>query len=158
MSHETTVETDIQDPTVIRATILWLADKVARRLRKGGYIGRTISVKVRSSDFFTISRSRTIPVFTDQCHVIFHHAIRLVPKEYGLKFRVRLLGVRVSHLRKIHDFGEYDKAVEDNYDSAQLEFEEMTGTGEALKLTEAVDSIRDKYGDKIIKLAGTLLY
>jgi DNA polymerase-4 len=157
MSHETTVGEDIQDPTIIKATVLWLADKVARRMRKGGYIGRTISVKVRASDFTTITRSHSIAYPTDRCDIIFQHAIRLVPKEYGMKYRVRLLGVRVSQLKKIRDFGEYDKAVREVNDNGQMELDINEEREEVGKLTEAVDSIRDKFGEKSIWLAGTML-
>ena len=157
MSHETTVSKDIQDPTVIKATILWLADKVARRMRKGGYIGRTISVKVRASDFSTITRGHSIPYPTDRCDIIFQNAIRLVPKEYGMKYQVRLLGVRVSQLKKIREFGDFDKAVIGNHDDSQMELDIDEGQEQVEKLTEAVDSIRDKYGEKSIWLAGTML-
>lgn len=153
MSHETTLRRDIQDPTVIKATALWLADKVARRMRKNGYIGRTISVKVRSSDFTTITRSHTIQRPTDRCDIIYHHAVKLVPKEYGMKHRVRLLGVRVSHLKKIRKAnGERIAAGDD----LQLELIEDTTEKKVNQLTGAVDSIRDKYGESIIKYAGSM--
>ena len=155
MSHETTLSVDIQDPSLIRSTVLWLADKVARRMRKGGYTGRTISVKVRSSDFKTITRSYTIPRPTDRCDVIFQHAIRLVPKEYGMKFRVRLLGVRVSHLNKIR-VGDEDDRLPENGQSCQLELLNDAAETHIMHLTSAVDAIRDKYGEHSIKLAGTL--
>jgi DNA polymerase-4 len=158
MSHETTLKSDILDPSLIKATILWLSDKVARRMRKSGYIGRTISVKVRSSDFHTITRSHTIPRPTDRCDIIFHNAVRLVPKEYGMKTRVRLLGVRVSHLKKIRFDSDEDEARSDvdNDNCCQLELIEDVTETEINRLTEAVDAIRDKYGEHSIKLAGTI--
>lgn len=159
MSHETTMTTDIQDPSHIKATILWLADKVARRMRRHGYIGRTISVKIRSFNFKTISRAQTISRPTDRCDIIFKQAIGLVPKEYGMKIPVRLLGVRVSHLQKIGDDAndEPGKPRINNNDSLQLELPVDTGEIDINRLTEAVDAIRDRYGERIIKLAGTML-
>ncbi len=157
MSHETTMMTDIQDPTVIKATILWLADKVARRMRKGGYIGGTISVKVRSSDFKTITRSHSITRPTDRCDIIFENALRLVPKEYGMKIKVRLLGVRVSHLVKIGRGDDDDREGDFGRNGQpQLEFMVDDVENHVRKLTGAVDAIRDKYGEHSIKLAGTL--
>jgi DNA polymerase-4 len=160
MSHETTLREDIQDPSIMKATILWLSDKVARRMRKGGFIGRTISVKVRSSNFDTITRSHTINGATDRCDVIFQQALKLIPKEYGMKTKVRLLGVRVSHLKK-NAIGEDDELDEQSDHvttkmSPQLDMiadinEEVYG-----KLTSAVDAIRDKFGEHSIKLAGTM--
>lgn len=157
MSHETTLPQDIYDPSLIKATILWLSDKVARRLRKGGYAGRTISVKIRSASFATITRSHTVARLTDRCDVIFHHAVRLVPREYGMKTKVRLLGVRVSNLRKIRGSGDDETA--DLFtapDSPQMELMVDHVEDHVHRLTEAVDAIRDKYGEHIIKLAGTI--
>lgn len=157
MSHETTVSQDIQDPTIIKSTILWLADKVTRRMRKGGYIGRTVSVKIRSSDFSTITRSHSIAYPTDRCDIIFQQAIRLVPKEYGMKYKVRLLGVQVSQLKKIREIGDFDKTVTDSPANGQMELAVDNDLEDVTRLTEAVDSIRDKYGERSIWLAGTML-
>lgn len=85
MSHETTFPVDLLDPTLLKATILWLSDKVARRMRRHRYLGRTISVKIRAADFKTITRSYTIKNDTDRCDVIFQQALRLIPNEFGMK-------------------------------------------------------------------------
>ncbi|MCP4566398.1 MAG: DNA polymerase IV [FCB group bacterium] len=158
MSHETTLGKDLQDPTRIKATVLWLADKVARRLRRRGYIGRTISVKIRSHDFQTITRSHTINHPTDRCDVVFQQAMRLIPKEYGMKIPVRLLGVRMSQLIKIRFNDQGDETLNHKTgESVQLELMVNPQEEEIGRLTEAVDAIRDRYGEKSIKLAGTLL-
>ncbi|HET8682672.1 MAG TPA: DNA polymerase IV, partial [Micromonosporaceae bacterium] len=59
---ETTFDEDVADPAVIRRTLLALAGKVATRVRRAGLTGRTVALKVRLSDFRTLSRSRTLPV------------------------------------------------------------------------------------------------
>ncbi len=160
MSHETTLREDIQDPTMIKATILWLSDKVARRMRRGGYVGRTVSVKIRSSDFKTITRSHSITRSTDRCDVIFKTALGLIPKEYGMRIKVRLLGVRMSHLERISTGeGEDDGYVEyDSESQAGRQLELITDVDEQRikELTHAVDAIRNKFGEQSIKLAGTL--
>jgi len=144
MSHETTLAADISDIDKIYSTLLWLSDKVARRLRRDNFYGRTISVKVRSSDFKTITRDKTLFRPTDQSKVIFETAKRLVPREYGPKIKIRLLGVRVSQLEK-------------KQTDIQLSLIEDT-TGNKLKAgSEAIDKIRDRYGSSSIKLAGTRL-
>ncbi len=160
MSHETTLREDIQDPSMIRATILWLSDKVARRMRRGGYVGRTVSVKIRSSDFKTITRSHTIIRSTDRCDVIFKTALGLVPKEYGMKIKVRLLGVRMSHLERVSaGDDEDDEAVVHNAGEKvgrQLELITDVHEHRIKELTHAVDAIRNKFGEHSIKLAGTM--
>ncbi|MFH1701523.1 MAG: DNA polymerase IV [Candidatus Zixiibacteriota bacterium] len=153
MSHETTLRVDIYDPTIIKATLLWLSDKVARRMRRHGYVGCTISVKIRSSDFTTITRAHTLRRPTDRCDIIFHNAVKLIPKEYGMKYKVRLLGVRASQLKKIKS-----SSGNDINSDLMSQYELILDNREEKykKLTGAMDNIRDKYGEHIIKLAGSM--
>jgi len=144
MSHETTLAHDLRNIDRIYSTILWLSDKVARRLRRGGYVGRTVSVKVRSRSFETITRDHTLAVPTDQCKIINQTARKIIPREYGVRIPVRLLGVKVSHLTKTQ--GE-----------TQLNLLENTDLNKLSSTSRAVDRIRDRYGDGLIKLAGTQL-
>jgi len=141
MSHETTLGDDIYRIDKIYATLLWLADKVSRRLRQDDFMGKTVGVKIRSSDFKTITRERTLARPTDQARVIYQTARKLVPREYGPGIKVRLLGVRVSRLEKTQ--AERQLSLIDDR------------TGEKLSLTSmAVDRLRERYGDRIIKYAG----
>jgi len=160
MSHETTLREDIQDPSIIRGTILWLSDKVARRMRRGGYVGRTVSVKIRSADFETTTRSHTIQRSTDRCDVIFKTALGLIPKEYGMKVKVRLLGVRMSHLERVAAGDDEDEefGIDDvsGCDGRQLELMVDDHEQRVKELNEAMDTIRNKYGEHSIKLAGTM--
>lgn len=145
MSHETTLAVDLHEIDKIYATLLWLSDKVARRLRQGGFLAKTISVKVRSSNFQTITRDKTISHPTDQCKLIYETAKKIVPREYGPKVKVRLLGVKASNL------------IENNIDTQISMIPDVTGN----KLSNsscAIDKIRDRYGSSSIKLAGTKLY
>jgi nucleotidyltransferase/DNA polymerase involved in DNA repair len=142
MSHETTLAVDISQIDKIYATLLWLSDRVSRRLRKYGYHGKTISVKVRSSDFKTITRDKTLSRPTDHSRVIYETAKRLVPREYGPRIRIRLLGVRVSQLEK-------------KKDSPQLNLIEDFTNNKLEESSKAVDNIRNRYGESAIKLAGT---
>ncbi|MDD4051096.1 MAG: DNA polymerase IV [candidate division Zixibacteria bacterium] len=154
MSHETTVSKDIQDPTIIKATVLWLSDKVSRRMRRRGFVGRTVSVKIRSSDFFTITRSHTLSRPTDRSDVLYYHAMKLIPREFGMKFKVRLLGVRMSELSRRDRID--DVNYPDSPDLGQLDLSLFDDEVKTNRLTKAVDSIRDKYGEGSVLLAGTL--
>jgi DNA polymerase-4 len=94
---ETTFDTDIEDPDLIRRTLLALAGKAATRLRQTAQVGRTVSIKVRLADFRTLNRSRTLGSPTDVTREIFDTAWSLYeilrPGD-----RIRLLGVRVEGL------------------------------------------------------------
>ncbi|MCZ7418134.1 MULTISPECIES: DNA polymerase IV [unclassified Micromonospora] len=94
---EVTFDVDVDDPAEIRRTLLALAEKVGARLRAGGQVGRTVSLKVRTADFRTVSRARTLDVPTDVAREMFDTSWALYtalnPGE-----RIRLLGVRAEGL------------------------------------------------------------
>lgn len=98
VGNEETFAVDIDDPEVIHARLLRLADQVAARLRAAGYVGRTVSVKVRFADFSTITRSRTLRHPTDVGKEIYDTA-RALYDGLGLqRVRIRLVGVRMEGL------------------------------------------------------------
>lgn len=94
---EVTFDVDVVDPQQIRRSLLALSEKVGSRLRGAGQVGRTVSLKVRLSDFRTVNRSRTLGVATDVAREIFDTSwglwTALEPGE-----PVRLVGVRVEGL------------------------------------------------------------
>ena len=65
IGHEETFHEDVSDPVFLRSELLRLSDRVARRLRKGGWDAATVAIKVRFADFTTVSRSRTLAEPTD---------------------------------------------------------------------------------------------
>jgi DNA polymerase-4 len=94
---EVTFDSDVADPAAVRRTLLALAGRVARRLRAGGQVGRTVAVKIRFADFRTIHRSRTLPIPTDTAHEVFATAWSLFQAQQ-VAHRIRLVGVRVEGL------------------------------------------------------------
>jgi len=94
---EVTFDVDVDDPVIVRRTLLALARRAAGRLRGAGQVGRTVSIKVRLADFRTLSRSRTLSGPTDVTNEIFETAWALYdvlrPGD-----RIRLLGVRIEGL------------------------------------------------------------
>ncbi len=98
LGNEETFAHDIDDPEVIHAHLLRLADQVAGRLRRSGQVGRTVSVKVRFADFTTLTRSRTLTSPTDVGREIYD-TVRHLYDALGLeRVRIRLVGVRVEGL------------------------------------------------------------
>ena len=98
VGNEETFEHDIDDPVIIHAHLLRLSDQVAGRLRAAGYVGRTVSLKVRFADFSTITRSRTLTHSTDVGKEIYD-TVRGLYESLGLqRVRIRLVGVRMEGL------------------------------------------------------------
>ncbi len=96
---EETFATDIDDPDRIRRELLRLSGRTAQGLRAGGYVARTVSVKLRLASFKTLTRSRTLPYPTDVAREIYTTACALYESS-GLDrgVRLRLVGVRASGL------------------------------------------------------------
>ena len=97
ISVEDTYEVDHSERRLIDALIDSQAAKVGKRLRKAKLSGRTVSLKVRLSDFSTLTRSTTLPAPTDDARVISRHA-RALMAHLDPELGVRLLGVGVSGL------------------------------------------------------------
>ncbi|SDQ53948.1 DNA polymerase IV [Quadrisphaera sp. DSM 44207] len=95
---EETFARDVSDPDVVLRELLRLSERTAARLRSGGHVGRTVVLKVRFSDFTTITRSRTLREPTDVGREVYGTAAALW-RSLGLqRARIRLVGVRVEGL------------------------------------------------------------
>lgn len=95
---ETTFDADLRDDAAIEAQVLAMADRCARHLRTKGLAGRTVSLKVRTADFTTLTRSRTLHLPTDATAEIFAAARDLLGSVDRGGLAVRLVGVRVEGL------------------------------------------------------------
>lgn len=98
IGHEETFLHDIADRTMLRSELRRLADRVAGRLRQGGFEASTISLKLRYADFTTLSRASTLAEPTDVGQRIGDVAIGLFDA-LELSQPVRLIGVRAEKLR-----------------------------------------------------------
>ena len=83
---------------MLRSELRRLADRVAARLRSGGWEARTIALKLRYADFTTLSRASSLPEPTDVGQRIGDVAIGLFDA-LELTQPVRLIGVRAEKLR-----------------------------------------------------------
>ncbi len=98
IGSEETFERDTDSTEAVEREILRLSQRVASRMRSAGYKGRTVTLKVRFSDFTTVTRSRTLAEPTDVSRDVHSTAIMLF-RALGLqRARLRLVGVRVEGL------------------------------------------------------------
>ena len=98
MSAEETFERDVDDLDVLRRELLRLAEKVARRLRRGNVAARTVVLKLRYANFQTITRSKTLPLPTDEATQLHREVCALLDALRLERFRVRLIGLGTSNL------------------------------------------------------------
>ncbi len=93
---EETFAVDVDDPVVVHRELLRLSERTAGRLRAAGQVGRTVSIKIRFSDFTTITRSRTLGEATDVGRTVYETALSLYGALGLERARLRLVGVRVE--------------------------------------------------------------
>jgi DNA polymerase-4 len=98
IGHQETLGRDTDDPDVVRREILRMADKAARRMRKAGVFGRTITLSVRFADFSELTRAAQAPTPTDVAEEIYSVAVALYARLGIERARIRRVGVRVSGL------------------------------------------------------------
>jgi DNA polymerase IV len=94
-SVETTFDYDVTDPSRLEEVIAGQSDRLAAELAKREAAGRTIGIKVRTDDFATFTRVRSIKSFTNDPETIRGVALELL-RENLPERPVRLLGVRVA--------------------------------------------------------------
>jgi DNA polymerase-4 len=101
MGAEETFSRDTADPVVISRELLRLSARVTSRMRAAGLTGQTVAIRVRYSDFTTLSRSHTLADPTDVTSQVHAEAFRLfqVLADQAGPRRIRLVGVRVEGLR-----------------------------------------------------------
>jgi DNA polymerase IV len=143
VGHEQTYSTDLHSVAEVEREVLRLCDAVAARLAPTGLAGTTVTVKVRFSDFATITRSATpsVPVAaTSSLTAVARELVATVDPAPG----VRLLGVSVSGLVAA--------------DAArQLSFDDVIhGDLDGLHVQRTVDAIRDRWGTDAIGPAALL--
>ncbi|GMA92661.1 DNA polymerase IV [Homoserinibacter gongjuensis] len=140
IGHETTFETDRTDAAELHRVLLQLADGVGQRLRRSGVLGRTIAIKLRFSDFTTISRSRTLGEPTDVSRRIYEAARELYDQANSSARPVRLIGVRAEQL--VGDGGSALGLWDDDEDWREAE--------------QTVDAITERFGAGAVRPAALL--
>lgn len=143
IGHEETFSEDITELELAKKELLALANKVARRMRHEWLQGRTITLKVKYSDFVLITRSATLPEPTDDALEIYSNACRLLTKTAVGKRPARLLGISLSQLVNAEMEGQLSLFLEDRASKKK-------------GLNTALDSICEKFGDRAIR-PGTLV-
>jgi len=100
ISRETTFQIDTDNWNVIAKNLAELTRDVVDTIKESGYKGKTVTVKIRFSDFNTYTRAKTLDDFSDSLEIIRKAAFESLGR-IELKKKVRLVGVRVSSLKKI---------------------------------------------------------
>jgi DNA polymerase-4 len=140
VSHEHTFGDDTADAELLESTLAKLSQMVGRRLREHSLHARTVTIKLRYTDFSTFTRAHTLDAATNLDIELIEHS-RLLFRKNWTGAAVRLLGVQTSSL--VHDEG-------------QLSLLESEKTRKWRSALGAADRLRDRFGEKSISVASGL--
>jgi len=122
LATERTFSENLSSEVFMLKKLEHIAEEVSRRLEKSKVAGKTITLKIKYSDFTLQTRSKTLPYFVSDNSIILETAKELLYQE-KLNNSVRLLGISLSNLntdknRNSKSNNEDKKAV-----SVQLKFD-----------------------------------
>ncbi len=140
ISHETTLAKNTFDPDFLHALIAGLTEKVVIRLYRGGWLARTVGIRMRYPSFKTITREQTLAAPTDSYGEILSTVAKLVPVDRVVSKGVRLIGVRSSRLIQREELRQLEL-----FDDGRAKEERLNAT---------IHDLRTKFGNGIIKRAG----
>jgi DNA polymerase IV len=138
ISHEHTFGSDTPDLEALESTLARLSEMVGRRLRDHRLYARTLQLKLRYSNFSTITRAHSLEQPTQIDTEIFEQIRTLFHRNWRPGSPVRLLGVQAS------SFESADR---------QLHLLEQDQHNRWTQALSAVDRLRDKYGEAAVSLA-----
>lgn len=146
IGHSLTLPVDFRERDEQKAVLLSLADQVGRRLRRAGYLARTVQITIRDTAFRTITRSRTLAAPTDETDRIYATACELLEAHWPPGRPVRLLGVAAQQLVPAAGY------------MAQLTlFDDPADVERRRRVDRAADLLRDRFGEEAVIRAGQLL-
>lgn len=145
VSNERTFATDVRTPADVDGALATLSAKVGQRVRSKGMAGRTVTVKLRFSDFTTKTVRRTLPVATDDEAVFGPVARELLGGAWSPGIGLRLLGVGLSgfdeRASQLDLFAKADEVAAPVAATAE----------ERARLVRGIDAVRERFGDAAVR-------
>lgn len=141
ISHEHTFTEDVTDAAYLESTLARLAEKVGRRVREHGFYARTVHLKLRYADFSTYTRACTLPQATNIDQDFIRVSRDLFTQTWERSRSIRLIGLGAS------GFSDSE---------GQLNLLAGERLQRARRALAAADRMRDRFGEKIVKLASGL--
>lgn len=139
ISTERTFDKDTTDVHKLKGILAAMAENLAFQLRRGNKLSSCITVKLRYSDFNTYTLQQHIP-YTAADHLLIPKVMELFERLYNKRLLVRLIGVRYSDLVQ----GGYQISLFDD-------------TEEMISLYNAMDRIRNRFGDRAVLRASGMM-
>ncbi|MGD0662001.1 MAG: DNA polymerase IV [Syntrophorhabdales bacterium] len=140
IGHSTTLPSDIWKREDMLPCLLRLSERVGRRARRYGYMGKKITLTVRYTGFETFTRQITLPDATNDTGEIYRSAVAILDGIH-LRKSVRLFGVALSALGKEGD---------------QMTLFKDPVREKRAAVARAMDMVNDKFGELTVTYAATI--
>jgi DNA polymerase-4 len=136
ISAETTFSTDISDIDVLVARLWPLCEKVSKRLKQSQKAGKTVTLKLKTGGFQTLTRSHTLHQPTQLAETLYREVRPLLEKA-APNHTFRLIGVGISGFGLLEDADKPDLLA-------------SKSSGRDKDVETAIDKLRTKFGDAVI--------
>jgi len=141
VSSECTLEEDTREKSALTRCLLEQAEEVAAGLRKEGVKARTVVLKIKHADFKLCTRRTTFASPTQSSKELYRHALRLL-EEYRITQKIRLIGLGATGF-----------VPADAPRQQELFAGEKRSRDGWEKMDRTVETIKSKFGDKVIQRA-----
>jgi DNA polymerase-4 len=143
LSHNQTFGEDTNDRQQLESTLSHLCQKASKRVRDAGLHARTVTLRLRYSDFRTISRAHTFSEVSDLDSVFFRAVRDLFSRAWDGEAKLRLVGV---------EFSQFSAGPQ-----GQLDLLDPGRREKLERLAQTTDRLRDKFGFSKVQFGGSLL-
>jgi DNA polymerase IV len=137
VSAETTFDADIASAELLAGELWPLCEKVSARMKRYGVLGRSVHLKLKTSDFKLLSRSRRLPAATQLAEALYQAAVPLLKAETAGGRRYRLIGVGAADLLPESEIAQPDLLSQGDPRQAAVE--------------RVMDSLRARLGEDAIR-------
>jgi len=134
IGQQKTLPWDLYGFAGIKVVVLELSEAVARRARRGKYVGRTVVLTLRDAQLRFFARSQSMAEYTDLADEIYRTACRILYKYWDESRPVRLVGVTLGSLVKREHF------------QCDIFGQRMRLS----RLARACDAVRDRFGERAV--------
>jgi len=139
ISTERTFQTDTINIEFLHSVLVRMTEEIAFELRKQNKLTGCVTVKLRYSNFDTMTKQSVIP-YTAADHILLKVARELFDKLFERRMLIRLLGIRFTHL------------IPGNYQINLFE-----DSQETIRLYQAIDSVKHRFGPGMLRRARAII-
>lgn len=142
ISRELTLEQDTVDEEYLSAVLHLLIEKAGNELRKTQRKARTITLRLRYSDFKRVSKANTLDRATSLDEVIYRTAMDLLHEIWQRRVRIRLIGIHLSQFEP---------------DTGQLELFPDLREEKSRSLYVQLDRVRERFGFESVRAGKSIM-